>query len=315
MLKSAYLIVLYIAKGLMMKFSSYLKLCRERFSITQEELVEKLYAEHELLSGLDIGTLSRWERDITSPTVERQQCVLRTLQQYGQKPFPAFDLIDIQELEEKVSVQGIQKIIGKHKRFILDFPMDMLDEESMKITNIQHVESPEYFIKITHSFYEKITNNYSNINISQLESWLLHPHNLFLLASYKKQFFGMFISLRLRPEVFEKLMNFEMTESEIRESDFAALTEDACHYPLSYFTYTEQSASLLMLHYYIHLLEYQDTVKEVGSLPKVEDGKRLSQALGLTTHDSDGTLQTFRAPIHDVLTNKYLLTVIFKEKK
>lgn len=43
-----------------MKFNDYLKACRTRYDLTQERLVQELYAYDDAFAGLDVRTLSRW---------------------------------------------------------------------------------------------------------------------------------------------------------------------------------------------------------------------------------------------------------------
>ena len=298
-----------------MKFGEYIRVCRERYGLTQSALVDLLYGFHDIFNGLDMVTLSRWERNVTAPNIERQRYFIEAMQEFEPRIFPAFDAIDMAEIEAAIFERGIQRTIGKHKRFILNFPSQIIEEDALQVEPLTLWEEPEPVLKIAHTFIHKVTQNQTDIPMERFAAWVAHPSTLFLVASYHRQFFGMLISLRLKPEIFEKLMHFEMEEKEIVPAHFADENEEGCAYPLSMLAYTEQCATLLALRYYRYLMEREKTTAYVGSRPKLKEGGELAKTLGLSLFQvaPDKSARTFRANINDVLLNRYVLTLIFKE--
>ena len=60
-------------------FSSYLQMIRDEKNLTQQHLLELLVKSNDAFSKLDLTTLSRWERGVTTPKLEKQLLVARLL--------------------------------------------------------------------------------------------------------------------------------------------------------------------------------------------------------------------------------------------
>ncbi len=169
------------------------------------------------------------------------------------------------------------------------------------------------------SIIKGITSNYYQIDINHLKSWALHPSSLFIVAECEGQFFGMLFTLRLKPDVFKKIISFKMQIRDITEDDLAGFEEEACSFPLAFFAYNEKTASLLFLRYYAHLIANQDSIIEVGFTPLIDGGKKLAEATHLT-HLADlkvesGTLSSYSAPLEGVLINEDVLKMIFQRQE
>ena len=154
-----------------MKFCHYMKLCREHFDLTQEELVQHLYIHDNVFSKLDVGTLSRWERGITCPNLERQAKFIESLRTFSDTLFPGFEFFDIEKIKLHTSQSDISKTIGKHKRYILDFPKDLIEIDKIRIHNMKEARDFNSSLKLTYELHKKITNNYSNLTLEQFQLW------------------------------------------------------------------------------------------------------------------------------------------------
>ena len=72
-----------------MYFSEYLKSCRERSNLTQEQLVSNFYTHDiEMFESLDSSTLSKWERSIVKPNISRQVSILKYFQKITDTAYP-----------------------------------------------------------------------------------------------------------------------------------------------------------------------------------------------------------------------------------
>ncbi len=296
-----------------MYFGDYIKTCRKRFHLTQQELVELLFDFHPVFHGLDTVTLSRWERNITSPNIERQRYFIEAMQPFDDTIFPAFDAIDMDAIENVMFTKGIQKVIGRHKTFILDFPTEIIETDAISMTDLRELDDPLPTLHIAHTFLKKVTDDYAQIPFERYSSWAIHPSSRFLLATYHKQFFGVLFSLRLKQEPFDALMTFQKEEKSITVEDLAPENEDGCEYPLTMLGYTEEVATLLSLRYYRHLISCQGKTGCAGTFPKRKEGEKLARTLGLERYQSNGTYHTYRANMVDVLLNRYILTILFRE--
>ncbi len=299
-----------------MHFNEYLKTCRERCHLTQEKLVQELYNSDNEFLGLNTSTLSRWERGFTQPNLSKQVKIIKLFQKYSTHSFPCFYNKD--KIEDELCRVGVRNLIGNSKEHILKFPTSVFTVDNIKISHIRSHEDIELMLSMPQSIIKGITSNYFQIDIEHLKSWALHPTSLFEVAECKEQFFGMFFALRLKPDIFKKIISFEMQIRDITEDDFADFEEEACSLPFALFAYNEKTATLLYLRYYAHLIANQDSILEVGATPLLNGGKKLIEAMHLA-HLADlkvesGTLSSYGAPLKDVLINEDVVKMVFQKQ-
>ena len=300
-----------------MKFNEYLKSCRIKYSLTQEELVQELYNFSDSFQGLDIRTLSRWEKGSTRPTAAKQVTIIELFQKHSTHIFPCF--YNQEKVEDELCRVGIDNLIGNSKEHIINFPINIFKVDDINISHIRSHGDIELMLNMPYSLMEDMTSNFFNITIEHLKEWALHPSNLFLVARNKEQFLGMFFTLRLKPSSFKKIMAFEMRIVELDDTDFANFEEEACNLPFAMFAYNDKVASLLYLRYYAHLIANQDTIIEVGATPILAGGKKLVEKMHLK-HIGDkqvdnNILSAYSAPLEDVLINEDVLKMIFLKQE
>lgn len=312
------MLYLYILKkGKYLQFNEYLKTCRERYHLTQEQLVQELYNSDDEFSGLNTGTLSRWERGSTQPNLSKQMSIVRLFQKHSTHLFPCF--CDKDNIEDEICRVGIRNLIGNSKEHILTFPTSVFTVDKININHIRKDEDIELMLKMPLSIIKGITSNYFQVDINHLKSWALHPSSLFLVAECEGQFFGMLFALRLKPDVFKRVISFKMQIRDITEDDLAGFEEESCNLPIAFFAYNEKTATLLFLRYYAHLIANQDSIIEVGTTPLLDGDRKLGKAIHLT-HLADlkvesGTLSSYSAPLEDVLINEDVLKMIFQKQE
>ena len=301
-----------------MHFNDYIKTCRTRYNITQEELVNDLYAFNDIFTGLDIGTLSRWERGSSKPSMERQVEFVKYFQSHSGKLFSCFEETETDSIEDKLCQVGINNLIGKSKEHIMNFPLSSFMVGDISITNLRASDDIERALEMPNTLMKNFTHNSPNFTESTLKKWALNPSNLFLISEINHQFYGMFFNLRLKPDVFDKIMNFETTVFHISDDDFATFEEMGSNYPLMFFANNEKVASLLFIRYYAHLIANQDNIKEIGSTPLRESGKRLVEKMNLQHFKEKtiptGTISAYRASLEDVLLNEAVLKMVFQKR-
>ena len=296
-----------------MKFNEYLKSCRVKYNLTQESLVQELYNFDSSFEGLDIRTLSRWEGGITRPTAIKQVIIVQMFQKHSSHIFPCFH--DIDTVEDELCRVGIQNLIGKSKEHIINFPTNVFKVDDINISHIRSHDDLDLILNMPKTLFDGITSDYFKITIEHLKKWSLFPGNLFVIAQNNSQFFGMFFSMRLKNDVFKKVLAFEVSVADITEDDFAGLNEEASLLPFSFFAYNDRVATLLFIRFYAHLIANQDTIIEVGSTPLLEGGKKILEKMKLQ-HVKDKTIESktlssYSAPLEDVLINEDVLKMIF----
>ena len=300
-----------------MQFNEYLKSCRKKYNLTQEKLVQELYNFDDLFKGLDTRTLIRWETGATKPTAAKQVVIIQLLQKFSTHIFPCFYNQD--NVEEELCRVGIKNLIGNSKEHIVNFPNNIFSVEDISISHIRSHNNIELLLKMPQAILSKRVDNYFQITIEQLREWALHPSNLFLIAQSNDNFVGMFFTIRLKPNIFKKLLSFDIQIKDINLNDFATFEEDACNFPIAMFTYNERVASLLYIRYYAHLISNQDTIIEVGTTPLLEGAKKLLEKMHIQYVDNKNingrTLAAYSAPIENILINEDVLKMLFVKQE
>lgn len=302
-----------------MLFSAYLKKCRENYNFTQEELVNALYSYHDVFNGLDVGTFSRWERNTTKPNIEKQIQILKFFQTQSGVILSCFDENDQEEIEEKLCKIGAKNLLGTSKEHILNGPTTHFKMDFASIKEIRYAEDIDRALAMPYSTILNLTNNAYKLSLETLKEWALHPSSFFLYANYHEQFAGMFFSLRLKPAVFHKLLNFELQLKNITVDDFANFTEMGCSIPIGFFAHNEKISTLLMVRNYAHLIVHQRDIKEVRSMPLLDGAKKLAQNINLKHHKSkkvkEGKVESYWAPLSEILINEPVIKMLFQKQE
>ncbi len=245
--------------------------------------------------------------------------IVRVLQQISKHILPCFDTLKKEEIEKTICLVGAHNIIGKNKQLILNFPSDIFEVDAIKITHVREAKDIDQILEMPHSIYKGFTKDIFLIGKEDFKAWALHPSNLFLLCEHKNQFMGMFFSLRLKPESFQKLMSFEVKLAELSDEDFAGFDEVGCNYISFFFAYSDRSAALLLLRYYAHLIANQSVIAEVGTLVRLEGGRKAAERLHLQAFQKQPiqteTVTSHRAPLEDVLINEEVMKMIFQKQE
>ncbi len=299
-----------------MQFNEYLKSCRKKYKLTQENLVQELYNFDDTFEGLDARTLSRWEKGSTKPTASKQVVIIQLFQKFSTHIFPCF--YNHNNVEEELCRNGIKNLIGNSKEHIVNFPSNVFSVENISISHIRSHENINLVLNMPQSIFEGLTSNYFKLTLELLKGWSLNPSNLFLVAQTNEQFVGMFFILRVKPQSFKKLLSFEMMAYDLIDNDFANFEEESCMFPVSVFAYNDKVATLLYLRYYAHLIANQASIIEVGTTPLLNGGKKLVEKMHLT-HIKDKkingeTLSAYSASLEDVLINEDVLKMVFMKQ-
>jgi transcriptional regulator with XRE-family HTH domain len=301
-----------------MYFSDYLKRCREKYDLTQGDLVIELsHFDEELFSSLDNVTLSRWELGKSNPSIARQLRAVEYFQSRDDEDlvFPCFDESETEMIEKHVCKTGMLNLPGRNKSLILNFPSSISIDE-LSVHQLKDSEMIEEKITIALDLNKEFSRDHSLIDRERFKQWTHSSQNLFLVCEYNKQFFGLLFSLRLKPESFEKLMYFKMTQSDITDEDFAEPDEEGCNFILAFFAMNEMAASLLLIRYFAYLISEQKKILEIGSMSTHKDAIALMESIHLhpcqtKEFGDDLTRHSYRATLSDVLVNEMMIRMLF----
>lgn len=302
-----------------MNFNTYLKSCREHNALTQEELVNSLYSYNiELFEGLDTSTLSKWERGITHPKAAKQVSIIKYFQKETGVVLPCWDTYTIQEAEERICQAGVKNLLGKSKQLVLNFPSNMMQFNDFKVYPVRHSERIDTLLDINMDLHKNANHPFAQISLEQFTSWSLHPSNLFFICEYKDNILGLFFSLRLKPEVFQKIINFEIKKSELSIEDFASFDEIGSNFMLSFYALNDKVATMLFIRYYAHLIANQTRIKEIGVITTLDDVKRVVHNMNLEEAnsmiaDDEIELKSYKQSLSNVLVSQNVVKMLFSK--
>ncbi len=303
-----------------MQFNEYLKSCRVNCNLTQEELTHELYS-HDIDSfeGLETTTISKWERGVTKPKVTRQINILKYFQNLTGDALPCFNDYAVEEAEELICKVGMQNLLGNSKELVLNFPSAMIGSGDLHIYQLRNSDMIDEVIAINMDMDKDFNHNTSKFTSNQFKEWALFPSNSFYSCEYKGQFFGLLFTLRLKPEVFERIMEQEIDEKDLTVEDFASFKEMGCNHMISFFAMNEKAAAMLFIRYYAHLIANQKVIAEVGLGTMMEDVKKFIRNMNLHHHGSktvgEGlTIQTYRETLPIFLTSEEVVKMILSKQ-
>lgn len=302
-----------------MKFNTYLKSCREHNTLTQEELVHQLYSyDIELFEGLDTSTLSKWERGITRPKASKQVSMIKYFQKKTGIILPCWETYSVQEAEELICQTGVQNLLGKNKQLVLNFPSNMMQFDDLNVYPVRHFDRMDTLLDLNIDLHKNANHPFAQISLEQFKEWALYPSNLFLACEYKGGFVGLFFSIRLKPEVFQKIINFEMQKSELSLEDFASFDEMGSNFMLSFYALNDKVATMLFIRYYAHLIANQTKIKEIGVITTLDDVKKVVHKMNLQEtksmlSDDQIELKSYKQSLSNVLISENVVKMLFSK--
>ena len=304
-----------------MQFNEYLKKCREGCELTQEKLAQDLYVhDTDLFLSLDTGTIGKWERGLTKPKASKQASILQYFQMQTNSALPFMEEYEAAEVEGLLCKTGMKNMLGKNKKHVYDFPSSMMSIDDINVMALHQFKGMEQVIENNMFLHKDAVHPYSQLSREQFMEWALHPSNLFLFCEHKGSALGLMFNARVKPEIFKKIMNFEMKKSDICSDDFAPHDEEGSLLLLSFFALNPKAATLLYIRYYAHLIANQDNIVEVGGVGHTEEGKSIASKMNLKFQKSfmseDGTkIMSYSQSLANVLSSEYMVKMLLSKQE
>jgi transcriptional regulator with XRE-family HTH domain len=304
-----------------LQFNHYLKASRESSKLTQEQLVHQLYIHDiQAFKSLDGSIFSKWERGIIEPKLSKQVSIVKYFQKLTNKALPCFDNYTVDKAEKLFCESGMQNLLGNSKKLVLTFPSSVIDTDDIMVYHVKNTNDFDKYIAINVDLDKDFTQNYSHLDFDKFKAWASNPVNSFYICEYKEQFFGLLFTLRVKPEIFEKLMNFELDEKELKDDDLAKFNEMGSNYIISFFAMNDKAAILLFIRYYAHLIANQNVIEEVGVASMMDDTKKLIGNMNFKHYTSkiltneNITIESYRATLPTFLANENILKMILSKQ-
>lgn len=298
-----------------MRFSRYLRRCRQRLGLTQEALVTELYLfDDARFEGITPTTVSRWERDVTVPPTGRMADILAYFQSRLDRPLPCVDARDAEAIEALMCEEPIGALF-RPKKMVAALSLEHGAEESFELVTLRHHPRAEELLELNAMLHRGVNTPFTRVDTLQFKEWIDHPGNLFAAVTYRTGFLGLLFALRLKPESFDALLRFERKKSDLAPEDFAAPNEEGSVYMLSFFAISQEVATMLFRRFYAHLIANQERTKEAGFISSFEEAQALARRLNLGSagrKKHEGTeILAFRSDLFALMTSSMALKALF----
>jgi hypothetical protein len=187
----------------------------------------------------------------------------------------------VEEAEAFICRIGIHNLVEKSKKYVYDFPSEMMYIDDMKVYPVRNSKRMDALLDANMLIHQNFNHQFTQISREQFRAWAFHPESLFLACEYRDNFVGLFFSIRVKTEVFDRILNFEMKKSDMTEKDFAVSGEPGSNLMLSFFALNKKVATLLFVRYYAYLIANQKDIDEIGGVTIQDEAKKIVSNMNL----------------------------------
>ncbi|MGY0218739.1 helix-turn-helix domain-containing protein [Endozoicomonadaceae bacterium StTr2] len=261
-------------------FAKYLKQERKGRKLTQDLLAQHLSAHSRVLSGIDAVTISRWERSMTEPTLERQRHVISffggnpdhylPFRESRRRSGPRSDCLSY-IVRHFMSSPRIGAKVGsfpelRSANYTIEPLPGHAEEESFLHLILEYQQSIHYCAS-------------SSMSLEQLKGLLAAHRGFSVVCTRYHHYVGHAVGFSVKPEVFDDLIHARMKESELEPRHLARHGEPFCFYLYSTYGGTKLAAANLLLKLVRNLPRSGDNLKMIGGTSLTSDGARLMKAV------------------------------------
>jgi len=157
---------------------------------------------------------------------------------------PCFDDHSEEEIEESLCIVGMNNIIkgSKSSKLILDFPSAAMSLDDINVVQLRDFNLIDKVIKINTYLDQNFNNDYTALTDNYFKEWALLSGNFFLVCEFGEEVVGLLFTLKLKPQIFEQIINGDIMEKDLKTEDFAQAHEQGSSYFLSFFSLNETTA-------------------------------------------------------------------------
>ncbi len=303
-----------------MEFGEYLKRCRLQNAMTQEELVSSLYSyDIEAFEGLDMSTLSRWERGKSMPPPNRIGAIVSFFQSQTGVAVPCIETKDPKSIESGLCIDALESMIGGVRSILHDLSLDTLSADEYRLLPMRYFERREEILDVHQVLYESVNPNFTRVERRQFDQWCMDPRNFFYTLLYKNTFLGLLFALRLKKEPFDSLIALKKRKSDISSSDIADMEESASMYMLSSFSLDKSVSSMLFARFYAHVISHHKSIERIGVVTPRKDVGRLALRMNISfagnmKKDDDEVIDAYSGTIFDLLSSREAIRMLFPRR-
>ena len=300
-----------------MQYKEYLRGCRERFGMTQEELVTELYLfDSQKFGGLDITTLSKWERGRSQPPPARISDILRYFQKRSGEKLPCWGEEEPYSIDSLLCREAMRSLIGKTRILYNHLPVDTLPKEHLTLIPLRQFERREQLLEVHQLLYDDIYDGFASVELERFKEWSLDPRHFFQVLLYKETFLGLLFALRLKETAFDELLDFRRGRASIAFDDIADFDEEGSLFILSSYAFHPKVLSILFMKLTAHLITHQESYHRLGlttGLPEVERMvERIDMRHRNAFHGDVGEeIHSYSISLEELFRNEEILRTLF----
>lgn len=296
----------------MFHFNDYLRICREEKKATQSELVEDLVEFDKSFESLDTNTLSRWERGVSKPSISKQTLIVRYFSHHFDRIYPFIEQVERIEIEKSFCALGFSKLLGRHK-LVMSFPTHHMDKKRFKIELFENSRLQQSATSKNLLVFQEM---YSQPISPELQLALAHnPANHFSICEYDGDYYGHFFAIKLKPESFQKTMDFEILLSEIQPSHIAKADEPGCYFFFGFFGMSELVISMLWVNFYSWVIKQQNLIQQMGAIITSKEGEMIAKNMNTENYQdfqlNGMTYHSFKATTEQMLITENVVKMLF----
>ena len=130
---------------------------------------------------------------------------------------------------------------------------------------------------------------------------------------------GLLFSIKLKPDIFKKIINFEIDLKDVDIEDFADINEVGSIFPIAFFAYNDKCSTLLILRFYAHLIANQECIDSVGATPLLDGAKKIVKKMNMKLHKNkivpQGVLSSYNSTLSNILINEEIMKILFQKQE
>lgn len=294
-----------------MTFHTYIKLCRKNLNFTQRELVAELYKFDTIFRGLDAGALGRWERAVTETPLLKKVKLLEYFFREFDFYFPFLNINDVESIEKKLLAEGVTKFLGKHKDIVMSFPTPQSEENDFTIKLAEKSNHKDTAFATATNICEAMYGEDTYYTAQTLHEYSSFPSSLFFICEYKGQYFGHSFFIYMKPEIYDKVMNFEMDYMDVTTEHLALENEKGSYMSMGLFAMNDKALALLFVRFYAYLIINQKNILKIGTLISDNDAINIARNFGLQKYAVQDDLMAYSAELKNVLLTEQIIKILF----
>jgi len=283
--------------------------------LTQQNLVTELSHFSNDLKALNTVTLSRWETETTSPSLNKKKSLLNF--------FAAKECLndgvchDIVRDRYENLYEPLSGVFTRNYQYLIgnlpepktgEHIIHPLKDFTQKLEHIEHIIDIEIATNST---------DYYSLTPKIMAEWCDHSSSFCMVCERKKQHLGHFVMLKIKNSVAREIAHYKRSEFSLTEDDFCDVDENGTYYVHALYGRNPKIAAILNVKAYLHLFEHMDTTDNVMIFSTRTDGVLLTKDYGIKViangedeqygFDWHGML----SPVEDILFSDTVLKLVF----